>query len=99
MYASIWWLDGDPDELEQRYDAMIADIPRAYMRLHLCLRAPDGLIVVDTCPSQEAFEGFVQGPFKPLREAHGLPEPRRMDGFPVHAAIVNGDRVEAAVAG
>jgi hypothetical protein len=31
-----------------------------------------------------------------LRERHGLPEPVRMDGFPVHVAFVDGERVETA---
>ena len=39
MYAAIWTLDGEPDELLRRYDAMVADVPRGIMRLHLCLRA------------------------------------------------------------
>ncbi|HEY2372159.1 MAG TPA: hypothetical protein VGH82_06390 [Gaiellaceae bacterium] len=95
MYASIWWLEGDPGELAGRYDAMLADIPRANMRLHLCLQADDGIVIVDTCPSREAFEAFADGLFRMLRELHGLPEPKRVDGFPVHAAFAAGDRVEA----
>jgi hypothetical protein len=93
MYASIWWLEGDPGELAHRYDAMLGDIPQANMRLHLCLRADDGIVVVDTCPSHEAFDAFWNGPFRVLRERHGLPEPRRLDGFPVHAAFAAGERL------
>jgi len=98
MYASIWRIEGDPDELVRRYDAMLADVPHANMRLHLCLRAGDGIVIVDTCPSQAAFEAFADGPFRTLRERHGLPEPKRVDGFPVHAAFVDGQRVEAVAA-
>jgi hypothetical protein len=29
-----------------------------------------------------------------LREQHGLPEPKRLDGNPVHAAFVDGERLE-----
>jgi hypothetical protein len=93
MYASIWWLEGDPDELARSYDAMIADIPHANMRLHLCLRADDGIVLVDTCPSREAFDAFANGPFRALRDRHGLPEPKRLDGFPVHAAFAGGERL------
>jgi hypothetical protein len=95
MYASIWRLEGDPDELARRYDAMLTDVPPANMRLHLCLRADDGIVIVDTCPSREAFEAFANGPFPTLRRLHGLPEPTRVDGFQVHAAFAEGDRVEA----
>jgi hypothetical protein len=29
VHASIWRFTGDPDELLRRYDAMLAEIPRA----------------------------------------------------------------------
>jgi len=91
VHASIWKFAGDPDDLLARYDAMLAEIPSDNMRLHVCLRAPDGIILVDTCPSREAFEAFSAGPgFTALRERHGLPEPARLDDFPVHAAFVDG---------
>jgi hypothetical protein len=55
---------------------MVAEIPRAGMRLHLCLRAPDGIVLVDTCPTKEVFETFAGGDgFRTLRARHGLPEP------------------------
>ena len=46
MHASIWKFAGDPDELLRRYDAMLEEIPRARMRLHVCLRAPGGIVLV-----------------------------------------------------
>jgi hypothetical protein len=91
MHASIWRFVGDPDELVRRYDAMVAEIPPANMRLQLCLRASDGIVLVDTCPSREVFEAFSAGhEFRGLRERHGLPDPERLDDFPVHAAFVDG---------
>src|SRR5207302_11305801 len=90
MHASIWRFTGDPDELLQAYDAMLADIPPASMRLHLCLRAPDGIVIVDTCPSHEVFEQFAAGPFPALRSRHGLPEPEDVQDGPVHAAFIDG---------
>jgi hypothetical protein len=91
MHASIWRFAGDPDQLLRRYDAMVAEIPRASMRLQLCLRAADGIVLVDTCPSREVFEAFATGgAFRGLRERHGLPDPERLEDFPVHAAFVDG---------
>jgi hypothetical protein len=58
VHASIWRFAGDPDDLLRSYDAMLTDIPSASMRLHLCLRIPNGIVIVDTCPSPEAFEQF-----------------------------------------
>jgi hypothetical protein len=95
MHASIWRFAGDPDELVRRYDAMIAEIPPANMRLHICLRADDGIVLVDTCPSREAFEAFAAGDaFRGLRERYGLPDPTQLEDFPVHAAVVDGARRE-----
>lgn len=91
MHASIWTFAGDPDELLRRYDAMVAEIPRESMRLHLCLRADDGVLLVDTCPDKDTFEAFAASEgFRELRARHGLPEPRRLEDFPVHAAFVGG---------
>lgn len=91
MYASIWKFDGDPDDLARRYDAMVAEIPRTNMKLHLCLRAPDGIVMVDTCLTRQAFEKFATSEqFRALRERHGLPEPSQLDDYPVHTAIVDG---------
>ena len=93
MHASIWKFGGDPDDLRRRYDAMVADIPSENMRLHLCLRVPDGILLVDTCPSREVFEAFSEGEgFRDLRLRHGLPDPERVEDYPVHAAFVDGTR-------
>jgi len=91
LHASISHYPGDPDDLQSRYDAMLAEVPAENMQLHLCLRAPDGLIVVDTCPSEEAFRGFHFGEgFRALRERHGLPAPDRVEDFPVSVAFAGG---------
>jgi hypothetical protein len=91
VHASIWKFAGDPDELVARYDAMVAEIPAANLTLHLCLRAEDGIILVDTCPSAEVFRAFVAGDaFAALRARHGLPEPESLDDHPVHRAFVDG---------
>ena len=92
MHASLWRFRGDPDELLRRYEALLTDIPAENMRLHLCLKADDGIIIVDTCPSRDAFEGFVAGTMRELSGRHGLPEPERVEDFPVEAAFVDGGR-------
>ena len=91
MHASIWRFQGDPDELLRGYESMLAEIPAANMRLHLCLRAEDGIVLVDTCPSKEVFDGFFAGEgFRSLRERHGLPEPISVEDYPVQRAFVEG---------
>lgn len=66
------------------------------MGLHVCLRMPDGIVFVDTCPDRDSFTRFAASPdFQALRERHGLPEPDRIDDYPVHTAIVEGVRVGA----
>ena len=89
MHASIWTFRGDPEQLLDAYDALIAEI-LPVVQLHLCLRTPDGILLVDTCPDRDAFERFAASDdFRALRERHGLPDPERVDDFPVHAAIVD----------
>ena len=96
MHASITHFPGDPDDLEARYDALLAEVSSANMRLHLCLRAPDGLVVVDTCPSEEAFQAFSKDEtFRMLRARHGLPEPDRIQDYPVHIAFAEGAALTA----
>jgi hypothetical protein len=93
VHASIWRFRGDPDDLLRRYDAMVAEIPAANMRLHVCLRGDDGIVLVDTCPSKQVFDEFFAGDgFRALRERHGLPEPLALEDFPVHAVFVDGER-------
>jgi hypothetical protein len=90
MHASIWRFAGDPDQLLPRYDAMLADIPTGSMRLHLCLRAADGIVMVDTCPTRDVYETFAAGPFPELRRRHGLPDPVALEDHPVHRAFIEG---------
>ena len=93
MHASIWKFNGDPDTLLAGYEAMLAEIPAASLALQLCLRAPDGILLVDTCPSREVFEAFASSPeFAALRARHGLPEPESVQDHPVAVALVDGRR-------
>ena len=55
---------------------------------------PDGILLFDTCPSREVFEGFVDSTFSEVRKRHGLPEPERIEDFPVYAAFVDGQRLQ-----
>jgi hypothetical protein len=83
VHAAIWKFSGDPDDLLARYDAMMGEIGAANMRLHVCLRAEDGIVMLDTCPSEQAFEAFASSDaFRELRERHGLPEPAQVDATP-----------------
>jgi hypothetical protein len=89
MHASIWKFKGDPDTLLRSYDAMVAELGTASIALQLCLRAPDGIVIVDTCPTREDFESFASGEaFRQLRVRHGLPDPVEVEDFPVHVALI-----------
>jgi hypothetical protein len=93
MHASLWKFAGDPDDLLRRYDAVLAEVPQSRLRLHLCLRTPDGILLVDTCPTREIAREFARDEgFRALRERHGLPAPEQIDDFPVHVAFVEGAR-------
>ena len=91
MHASLWKFAGDPDDLLLRYDAMMGEIGAGNLRLHLCLRADDGILMLDAAPSREAFEAFAASDgFRELRERYGLPEPAQVDDYPVHLAYAGG---------
>jgi hypothetical protein len=91
VHASIWKFSGDPDVLLPRYDALMAEVGVAGMQLHVCLRAGDGIVMIDACPSKEAFEALAGSTvFRELCERNGLPAPDRIDDFPVHVAYAGG---------
>ena len=84
MYASIWKFEGDPDRLAAAYAAFSAELPAP--QLQLALRAPDGLVVVDTCPTRDDFVAFTSDPSVHAGlERHGLGLPTELDGYPVLA--------------
>jgi len=91
MYASIWRLDGDPLELARGYDALMEAIGVARIEHHVCLSVPEGLLFVDTCPSEDAFRGFfASAAWTDLVTSCGLPEPVLVAEGPVHIAIADG---------
>jgi hypothetical protein len=94
MHASIWRFRGDPESLLRAYDAMLRDIDPTVMRFHACLRAPEGIVIVDTCPSAEVFAGFAAGTFPELCRRHGLPGAESVEDFPVHRALAGGETLE-----
>jgi hypothetical protein len=92
MHASIWHIHGDPDELIARYDAMLAEVPQGNLIIHLCLRGDDGIVIVDTCPTRDAYEEFRRSDwFTGLLARHGL-DPV-MEDHPVHVAFARGAAV------
>ena len=90
MHASILTFSGDPDDLTARFDSLLAQVPLDNVRLMLVVRRPDGITLVDTCPSRDAYERFrASGWLDSAMAAAGLPAPDVTD-HPVHVAIVDG---------
>jgi len=58
MHSSVWRFEGDPDDLEQRYLAMLADVPESNHTFHAAAKTPEGLLIFDTCPSEEVYRQF-----------------------------------------
>jgi hypothetical protein len=91
MHASIWRFTGDTEDLTRRYDALLDELPTAEFSAHLCLRAPDGILIVDTCPTRAAFQAFATSDeFRSALRRHGLPDPTELHDYPVHGAFING---------
>jgi hypothetical protein len=100
MHCSFWRFEGDPDDLERRYLALIAEIPESNHVLHAAARLPDGLLIFDTCPSEEVYREFfaAEGPAMALFAKHGLLPTTRED-YPVIRAYAARTRADEAPAG
>jgi hypothetical protein len=59
----------------------MAEIPESNHVLHAAAKTPDGLLVFDTCPSEEVYREFFEpgGPASALFEKHGLVPTTRED--------------------
>ena len=98
MHGSLWTFRGDPDELLRGFDGMLAEGPVERMRMTACLRTPDGILVIDTCPSREDWESFRTGAwFADALARHGLPQPEIAD-YPLERAVLEGRIVEGPAA-
>ncbi|MDN4643717.1 hypothetical protein [Arthrobacter sp. PsM3] len=76
MYLGMYSFRGDPAELLAAHDRLLAMLPAGQLELHLCVQTPEGIIVLDSCPSREVFDRFSSGlEFRGLVAAAGLPEP------------------------
>lgn len=94
MHASTWHFAGDPDDLLVRYGAMVDEIPDEQFVLHVCLRTDDGILIVDTCPSEATYRSFVASDwFNDLLARHGMGRPELRD-YPVVRAYARGVRVD-----
>jgi hypothetical protein len=95
MHCSVWRFVGDPEELESRYLALLAEIPESNHTMHAAARTPDGLLIFDTCPSEDVFRAFFGpgGPGAALFERQGLVPATRED-YPVVRAYASGARVD-----
>lgn len=97
MHVSISTFSGDPDDLLASYDALLAEFGVANLHMHMCLRSPQGIVVVDTCPTREDYEAFHHSEaFRSALARHGLSEPTAED-YPVHVAVVEGREVREGV--
>jgi hypothetical protein len=86
LHCSVWRFTGDPDALERGYLALLEEIPASNHVLHAAARTPDGLLIFDTCPSEEAYHAFFGSErVLALFEKHGLRDAAAED-FPVIAA-------------
>ena len=86
-HAATWFFRGDTADLCARYDAVVRELGAGQLLVHLCLEAPDGMQIVDTCPTREAFERFRNDPeFARMLACRGMPAPDIYD-YPVHAAF------------
>ena len=78
-----------PDDLEQRYLAVMAEVPESNHVLHAVAKTPNELLIIDTCRTEEVNREFVApgGGQRPVREAWPrADDPRGLPGDRAHAA-------------
>ncbi len=77
MFLGAYHFDGEPTELLLAYHRLLDGFPPEAVQLQLCAVTGDGIRVLDTCPSREAFDGFTASPeFRAALAGAGLPQPR-----------------------
>jgi hypothetical protein len=75
MFLGSFEFTGDPDTLVPAYDKLVAAYPDA-VDLHACVVGDHGIVVLDACPSREAFDGFTaSAEFLTAVADAGLPQP------------------------
>ena len=89
MFLGRYRFAGDPTELVAAYDRMMSGLDRATLDLHICVVEPNGLLVLDACPTEEVFRTFSASPeFRGLCRRAGLPEPAIEHLGTVHEALL-----------
>jgi len=94
MYFGTYRFEGDPVQLKQAYDRMLAMVLHDNLSLHVCVTDDTGMWIYDTCPDLQAFTAFSTGELlRNLCRDSGLPAPRVTMVGDVHAAFVGGKRI------
>lgn len=76
MFLGGYHYSGATAVLLAGYRRLSERIPADRLDLHLCIRTPTGLLVLDACPSAEVFTAFSGGSdFAELNASVGLPPP------------------------
>lgn len=93
MVFATYRFSGEPKPLLAGYERMLTLLPTQDLALHICTQDAAGIELFDSCPSQEAFEGFTNSTeFKNALRDAGLPAPAIRFVGDVKAVFVQGKR-------
>ena len=93
MHCSVWRFRGDPDALERGYRSLMERVPESNHVLHAAALTPDGLLIFDMCPSEEAYDAFFgSDEVRAMFAQHGL-EDGIVEDFPVVLAFARRSEV------
>jgi len=92
VHLGIYRFRGDTDTLLAAYDRMMAAMPEATPPyVHVCVPDADGIVIYDTCPSEEIFRAFsTSDGLREALDAAGMPQPEVTD-VPVYNARMAAD--------
>ena len=77
MYLAAYHFTGEPVALLEAHDRLMESYEGQSLDLHLCVQQLDGVLVLDACPTQAAFEQFSRSlDVRTALSAVALPEPR-----------------------
>jgi len=95
MFLGVYRFEGDTAQLRMAYERMLELIPHTNLQLHVCVPGDNGLSIIDTCPNKERFLSFASSSeFAEVLKTVGLPTPQITPMGEVHAAFINGNRID-----
>ena len=89
MFLGAYRFAGDPSELISAHERLMSAFDPSALDLHVCAAGPEGIVVLDACPSEDVFRAFsTSADFRGACRRAGLPDPTIEHLGTVHQALL-----------